>query len=281
MVGAGGGALRLGKQRCRGGLWGAGMEAGGSSSSSDRRIESSQRLRQRQRQRQQQTAAWPLLVSAGDAGSDENVAGSDGEAEGEVDGDGDGEGLLLFGGLESDDGGDDGDDEERGEVVEVDEEDLREDWIARGLNPEAFDPFVLLQMWEEEDEQVDLFVCVYHVCVPVSVSVCSLCVCACVHVCMYVSTCLWCVFCVLACVFLSVSASDCMFACVCMHRCLFVCMSVSCVLSVCVLVCPCTWYMYVCCVWRDLRIYLPTFRWEPREIGREHTNLTLRPVFVC
>ncbi|CAM9960422.1 unnamed protein product [Pylaiella littoralis] len=132
------------------------MDAGGSSSSSssDRRIEPSQRLRQRQRQRQQQTAAWPLLVSAGDAGSDENVAGSDGEGEGEVDGDGDGEGLLLFGGLDSGDGGDDGDDEERGEVVEVDEEDLREDWIARGLNPEAFDPFVLLQMWEE-DEQVD------------------------------------------------------------------------------------------------------------------------------
>ncbi|CAN0072335.1 unnamed protein product, partial [Scytosiphon promiscuus] len=38
-------------------------------------------------------------------------------------------------------------------VVEVDEEELMEEWKARGLNPEAFDPMVLLQMWEEEDAE--------------------------------------------------------------------------------------------------------------------------------
>ena len=47
--------------------------------------------------------------------------------------------------------GDEFDDED---VVEVDEEELREEWVARGLDPDAFDPFTLLQIWEKEDQEV-------------------------------------------------------------------------------------------------------------------------------
>lgn len=156
----------MGRQRCcRGGPWGVGLAAGGGLNSG-RRVEPLRRLRKRH---PQQTTARPLLATRGSAGScdeEEQQQGGD-------DGEGEGEGLLLFGGL--DDYEEVHEDDEDEAVIEVDEEELKEEWIARGLNPEAFDPFVLLQMWEEEDEQVDADVC--DVCVYV-------CVCACVSVCM-------------------------------------------------------------------------------------------------
>lgn len=49
------------------------------------------------------------------------------------------------------------DEEEEGdeeEIFEVDEEELLEDWLERGLDPAAFDPMVLLQMWEAEEPEV-------------------------------------------------------------------------------------------------------------------------------
>ena len=48
-----------------------------------------------------------------------------------------------------------GEEEEEVEVVEVDEEELKEEWAARGLDPAAFDPLVLLEMWEAEDAEVN------------------------------------------------------------------------------------------------------------------------------
>lgn len=43
-------------------------------------------------------------------------------------------------------------DDEDGEVVEVTEEDLMKDWIARGLDPADFDPQRLLEIWHEAEE---------------------------------------------------------------------------------------------------------------------------------
>lgn len=51
--------------------------------------------------------------------------------------------------------------EEEVEVVEVDEEELKEEWAARGLDPAAFDPLVLLEMWEAEDAEVNKQRCYY------------------------------------------------------------------------------------------------------------------------
>eukprot|EP00904_Undaria_pinnatifida_P008545 jgi/Undpi1/4820/HiC_scaffold_19.g08173.m1 len=50
-----------------------------------------------------------------------------------------------------------GNEEEEGEgeeeVVEVNEEDMKEEWATRGLDPTTFDPLVLLEMWEAEDAE--------------------------------------------------------------------------------------------------------------------------------
>lgn len=85
----------------------------------------------RRRQKQRRIPRLAPLFSASGADSDSTA----------VD---DGTGGLLFGDPEGHD-----DDEM---VVEVEEEELREEWAARGLNPEAFDPLLLLQMWEEEED---------------------------------------------------------------------------------------------------------------------------------
>lgn len=96
-----------------------------------------QRLR---REHQRGTLCRPLYSSAPRGeGSDDGRANGD-ESEG-----------LLFGDPSTEEDFGNGDDHM---VVEVDEEDLMEEWEARGLNPEAFDPMVLLQMWEEEDAEV-------------------------------------------------------------------------------------------------------------------------------
>lgn len=57
-----------------------------------------------------------------------------------------GNGLESFG---------EGQEEKEVEAVEVDEEELKEEWAARGLDPAAFDPLVLLEMWEAEDAEVN------------------------------------------------------------------------------------------------------------------------------
>ncbi|CAN0175318.1 unnamed protein product [Ascophyllum nodosum] len=41
------------------------------------------------------------------------------------------------------------------EVMEVTEEDMMQEWIERGLDPETFDPLALLQMWESEDAKAE------------------------------------------------------------------------------------------------------------------------------
>ena len=54
-----------------------------------------------------------------------------------------------------------GNEEEEGEgeeeVVEVNEEDMKEEWATRGLDPTTFDPLVLLEMWEAEDAEVNTY----------------------------------------------------------------------------------------------------------------------------
>ena len=45
------------------------------------------------------------------------------------------------------------------EVMEVTEEDMMQEWIERGLDPETFDPLALLQMWESEDAKVLSIAC--------------------------------------------------------------------------------------------------------------------------
>lgn len=41
--------------------------------------------------------------------------------------------------------------EEEENEIEVSEEDMMQEWVERGLDPEMFDPMVLIEMWEAED----------------------------------------------------------------------------------------------------------------------------------
>lgn len=41
--------------------------------------------------------------------------------------------------------------EEEEVMVEIREEDMMQEWVERGLDPEMFDPMVLIEMWEAED----------------------------------------------------------------------------------------------------------------------------------
>lgn len=127
-----------------GGPWGIGTAAIGGSSSGCRHPQ--QRRGRRIRRREQQPSGWALFQAGNDLGSGAGSS-ADGEGSGGVDL---GSGGLLFGAPE----GAEGDSPEDEEVTEVNEEDLREEWIARGLDPHAFDPFTLLQMWENEDQEV-------------------------------------------------------------------------------------------------------------------------------
>lgn len=174
---AGAGWGLLGRDRVVGPC-GAGVVAADGCGNGELRIQ-----QQGRRWRQPRTgAAWPLFETTGGGGDafyggrprrrqdddedDEDQAAAD-EEEHEIDGDGEsGVGGLLFGDPEGEGALLDLDGEEvQGKTtMEVDEEDLREEWIARGLDPEAFDPLSLLQMWEQEDMREVCAVCVW-VCV--------------------------------------------------------------------------------------------------------------------
>lgn len=110
----------------------------------DTRPRYQQRRRQQQRQRRS-VVRQPLSLAA----TGTNVG--DGDDDVTANGDDRGEGLLFGDPIAEEDSSGDGSEEM---VMEVDEEELMEEWEARGLNPEAFDPMVLLQMWEEEDAEV-------------------------------------------------------------------------------------------------------------------------------
>lgn len=54
-----------------------------------------------------------------------------------------------------------GQEDEDRDVVEISEEELMQEWADRGLDPAAFDPRVLLQLWESEDDEVRHSISVY------------------------------------------------------------------------------------------------------------------------
>ena len=86
-----------------------------------------------------QRIAWPLGLTSRQDG-DDDVSGDENL------------GLSAGNGLET---LGEGEEEEELDVVDVDEEELKEEWTARGLDPAAFDPLVLLEMWEVEDAEVN------------------------------------------------------------------------------------------------------------------------------
>lgn len=94
---------------------------------------------------ERQRIAWSLGLTTSHDG-DADVSGDEEPALST------GEGLEALG---------EGEEEEEVEVVEVDEEELKEEWAARGLDPAAFDPLVLLEMWEAEDAEVNKPRCYY------------------------------------------------------------------------------------------------------------------------
>lgn len=59
--------------------------------------------------------------------------------------DDDGSDVLGVGG----EGGEEGED-----MMELNEDDMKEEWIGRGLNPASFDPMALIEIWETEDAGV-------------------------------------------------------------------------------------------------------------------------------
>lgn len=40
-------------------------------------------------------------------------------------------------------------------VVELNEDDMLEEWVQRGLDPASFDPQILMEIWEAEEEVSD------------------------------------------------------------------------------------------------------------------------------
>eukprot|EP00752_Nemacystus_decipiens_P005820 g5262.t1 len=126
-----------------GGPWRKRAAVGGGLGGREQQQRQRRRTR-RPRQPQQRPPGWELFqaVGGGTGNDRDSRAGGDDEP-----------GCLLFGDPEGELGGRGGDDFDDEEVVEVDEEELREEWIARGLDPDAFDPLTLLRMWEEEDQE--------------------------------------------------------------------------------------------------------------------------------
>lgn len=83
--------------------------------------------------------AWSLLLATSD---DEGVGGV-----GEV-------GVSTDNGDGAGEEADEDEDKDGEEMMEVEEEVLKEEWIARGFDPEAFDSLVLLEMWASEEAEV-------------------------------------------------------------------------------------------------------------------------------
>lgn len=65
--------------------------------------------------------------------------------------------IAGVGYLGDDDGEDDEDDGDPGGVIVVGEEGMREEWIERGFDPATFEPQLLLEIWEAEEEVCSSF----------------------------------------------------------------------------------------------------------------------------